>query len=55
LSANGMTILLIEQNVRETLMLAHRAYVLQVGQIVATGIGSDLLASDMVRRAYLGL
>jgi len=55
LSANGMTILLIEQNVRETLMLAHRAYVLQVGQIVAAGVGSDLLASDMVRRAYLGL
>jgi branched-chain amino acid transport system ATP-binding protein len=55
LSANGMTILLIEQNVRETLMLAHRAYVLQVGQIVAAGVGSDLLASDTVRRAYLGL
>lgn len=55
LSASGMTILLIEQNVQETLTLAHRAYVLQVGQIVATGAGSDLLQSDLVRRAYLGL
>ncbi len=55
LSASGMTILLIEQNVQETLMLAHRAYVLQVGQIVATGAGVDLLQSDLVRRAYLGL
>lgn len=55
LSASGMTILLIEQNVQETLTLAHRAYVLQVGQIVATGAGADLLQSDLVRRAYLGL
>lgn len=55
LSASGMTILLIEQNVKETLTLAHRAYVLQVGQIVATGAGADLLQSDLVRRAYLGL
>lgn len=55
LSARGMTILLIEQNVRETLTLAHRAYVLQTGAIVATGAGPDLLESDLVRRAYLGL
>ncbi|MGB9632022.1 MAG: ABC transporter ATP-binding protein [Chloroflexaceae bacterium] len=55
LSTSGMTILLIEQNVKETLTLAHRAYVLQVGQIVATGAGADLLQSDLVRRAYLGL
>lgn len=55
LSARGMTILLIEQNVQETLTLAHRAYVLQTGAIVATGAGPDLLESDLVRRAYLGL
>lgn len=51
----GKTILLVEQNVREALELADRAYVLQTGRIVAQGTGEELLASDLVRRAYLGM
>ncbi|HWR29169.1 MAG TPA: ABC transporter ATP-binding protein [Negativicutes bacterium] len=51
----GKTILLVEQNVREALDLADRAYVLQTGRIVAEGTGQELLGSDLVRKAYLGL
>ncbi|NMC33564.1 MAG: ABC transporter ATP-binding protein [Veillonellaceae bacterium] len=52
---HGKTILLVEQNVREALDLADRAYVLQTGRIVAEGTGQELLGSDLVRKAYLGL
>jgi branched-chain amino acid transport system ATP-binding protein len=52
---DGMTILLVEQNVREALELADRAYVLQTGSTVLAGIGPELLESDLVRQAYLGL
>ncbi|MCL6558437.1 MAG: ABC transporter ATP-binding protein [Firmicutes bacterium] len=51
----GKTILLVEQNVREALELADRGYVLQTGRIVAEGTGKELLESDLVRRAYLGI
>ncbi len=51
----GMTILLVEQNVREALEIAHRGYVLQSGRIVASGSAQELLASDLVRQAYLGI
>ena len=51
----GMTILLVEQNVRESLELADRAYALQTGRTVLTGTGEELLDSDLVREAYLGL
>ncbi len=50
-----LTILLVEQNVREALELAHRAYVLQTGRVVMEGTGDELLQSDAIRRAYLGL
>jgi branched-chain amino acid transport system ATP-binding protein len=50
-----MTILLVEQNVRESLELADRAYVLQTGSTVLAGTGHELLESDLVRQAYLGL
>jgi branched-chain amino acid transport system ATP-binding protein len=52
---DGMTILLVEQNVRESLELADRAYVLQTGSTVLEGTGRELLDSDLVRQAYLGL
>ena len=55
INAEGTTILLVEQNVREALELAHRAYVLQTGNIVLEGTGEELLESDLVRRAYLGI
>jgi branched-chain amino acid transport system ATP-binding protein len=51
----GMTILLVEQNVREALDLADRGYVLQTGRIVGEGTGAELLASDMFRSAFLGI
>jgi len=55
LKAEGTTILLVEQNVREALDLCDRGYVLQTGKIVEEGTGEELLASDNVRKAYLGL
>lgn len=50
----GITVLLVEQNVFQTLKLADRGYVLENGSIVLTGTGSELLASPHVRKAYLG-
>ncbi len=55
LHANGLTILLVEQNVAVSLKLAERAYVLENGRIVMRGTGAELLADDRVRQAYLGL
>jgi branched-chain amino acid transport system ATP-binding protein len=51
----GMTILLVEQNVPSALGLADRGYVLQTGRVVLDGAGGDLLGSDLVRTAYLGI
>jgi len=51
----GVTVLLVEQNVFEALQISHRAYVLQTGLVVLEGKGEDLLKSDLVRRAYLGM
>jgi branched-chain amino acid transport system ATP-binding protein len=55
LKDEGMTILLVEQNVREALDLADRGYVLQTGRIVGQASGQELLASDMFREAFLGI
>jgi len=55
ISSNGTTILLVEQKVRDALELADRAYVLQTGAIVMEGSGAELLKSDMIRKAYLGM
>ncbi len=52
--ADGVTVLLVEQNVFKTLAIAHRAYVLDNGRIVLEGKGADLLANDHVQKAYLG-
>ena len=54
LKASGVTILLVEQNALAALKLADYGYVLEVGRIVASGTGAELLASDDVRKAYLG-
>ncbi len=51
----GTAVLLVEQNVREALELAFEAYVLQTGRVVLRGAGTELLGSELVRRAYLGL
>jgi branched-chain amino acid transport system ATP-binding protein len=50
----GVTVLLVEQNVFQTLKLADRGYVLENGAIVLHGTGAELLASPHVRKAYLG-
>ncbi|KHD41413.1 ABC transporter ATP-binding protein [Streptococcus uberis] len=50
----GMTVLLIEQNANKALSIADRAYVLETGKVVLSGKGSELLASDQVKKAYLG-
>ena len=55
LKRQGLTILLVEQNVRESLEISDRGYVLQSGRIVQEGTGADLLCSEMVRKAFLGL
>ena len=51
----GLTMLLVEQNVPAALSLADRGYVLQTGRIVLEGTGQELLNSDLVRKAYLGI
>jgi branched-chain amino acid transport system ATP-binding protein len=55
LKEEGITILLVEQNVREALDLADRGYVLQTGRIVGQGSGRELMESDMFRKAFLGI
>ena len=51
----GVTVLLVEQNVHEALTLADRAYVLENGKIALEGPGKDLLDNEHVRGAYLGI
>jgi branched-chain amino acid transport system ATP-binding protein len=55
LNREGLTCVLVEQNVAVSLRLANRAYVLENGRVTLAGSGADLLADDRVRQAYLGL
>jgi branched-chain amino acid transport system ATP-binding protein len=55
INASGTTILLVEQNIQEALKLADRGYVLENGRVIIQDTSSNLLASEHVRRAYLGL
>ena len=55
LNAEGLTCVLVEQNVAVSLRLASRAYVLENGRITLSGSGAELLADDRVRQAYLGM
>jgi branched-chain amino acid transport system ATP-binding protein len=55
LNAQGLTCVLVEQNVAVSLKLASRAYVLENGRITLSGSGAELLADDRVRQAYLGI
>ncbi len=54
INEQGTTVLLVEQNARMALTVAHRGYVLQTGQIVLTGTAKDLQSNETVRKAYLG-
>ena len=55
LNRDGLTCVLVEQNVAVSLKLASRAYVLENGRVTLSGTGEELLADDRVRQAYLGL
>ncbi len=55
LNREGITCLLVEQNVALSLKLASRAYVLENGRVTLSGSGGELLADDRVRSAYLGI
>src|SRR5919106_1846433 len=54
INERGITVFLVEQNVHQTLAIAHRGYVLSKGRVVAEGTASELLASPQVREAYFG-
>lgn len=54
LNADGITILLVEQNANMALAIANRGYVLETGEIALSGPGRELLANEAVRKAYLG-
>jgi branched-chain amino acid transport system ATP-binding protein len=55
INRKGVTVLLVEQNVRFTLEMSHRAYVLESGRVVLEGAGRELLDSPHVKKAYLAL
>jgi branched-chain amino acid transport system ATP-binding protein len=54
INKQGVTIFMVEQNANMALSIAHRAYVLQTGQIVLSGRAADLRQNEMIRQAYLG-
>jgi branched-chain amino acid transport system ATP-binding protein len=53
--AEGFTVLIVEQNIQQVLQVVDRAYLLETGQIKLAGTAAELLASDDIRRAYIGL
>ena len=55
INTDGVTVLLVEQNVRQALTLATRACVLESGRLVLEGAGRQLLGDERLKRAYLGL
>ena len=54
INADGVSVLVVEQNARQALTLADRGYVLETGELVLSGTGRELLADDRIRAAYLG-
>lgn len=55
ISRQGVSILIVEQNLMEALTVSNRAYVLEAGRIVMEGLSVDLARNDAVRAAYLGI
>jgi branched-chain amino acid transport system ATP-binding protein len=55
INGEGTTVLVVEQNVKQTLLVANRGYVLETGRITQQGTGQSLLSDDHVRTAYLGV
>jgi len=54
INETGTTIVLVEQNAQMALQIAHRAYVIETGNIVLSGTGAELMQSDEIKKAYLG-
>ena len=54
INRNGVTVLLVEQNAKAALALAHRGYVIETGSVILEGTGQELLKNENVRKAYLG-
>ncbi len=55
INGEGTTILIVEQNVKQTLLVANRGYVLEIGKITNQGTGESLLADEHIKTAYLGV
>jgi branched-chain amino acid transport system ATP-binding protein len=55
ISSEGITVILVEQEVRKALKISHRGYVLENGRIVTAGKSEELLANPEIKKAYLGL
>ena len=55
INEDGVTILLVEQNIRDSLEIAHRAYVLEEGKIIIEGEGRELLNNSHIKEVYLGI
>ena len=55
MSAEGYTVLIVEQNIRQVLAVAHRGYLLETGRIKSSGTSAELLANDEIQKAYLGV
>jgi branched-chain amino acid transport system ATP-binding protein len=55
MSSEGYTVLIVEQNIRQVLGIAQRGYLLETGRIRASGTSAQLLATDEVKQAYLGM
>ncbi len=54
INANGIGVLLVEQNLHQSLKIAHRGYVLEKGEVALAGSGAELLANEYVQKAFLG-
>ncbi len=55
INQQGVTILLVEQNVYQSLRISHRAYVMETGRVVLTGKGDELLNNDHMKNAFIGM
>jgi branched-chain amino acid transport system ATP-binding protein len=55
INRQGTTVLLVEQNVYQSLHISHRGYVMETGRVVLSGTGAELLADPHVKKAFLGM
>ncbi len=53
--ASGLTVLIVEQNVQQVLRVVDRAYLLEAGSLRASGTSAEMMSSDTIKQAYLGV